>query len=90
VEITSPDGAHTVIIAEDVYPFSIYGGDVFERTGAFSMKKLTKYETDIDYHYPFSQETYGIEWKDDGLVLHYDYDGRGNYRTVKIEYYKSK
>ena len=89
VELTSPDGAHTLIIVEDAYLFSNYGGDIYERTGTFSMKFRDKYLADIDSYRPFSQAEYEIEWQENGALLRYDANGEGNYCTIFVRYAKA-
>ena len=89
VELVSDDGEHCIIIAEDTYLFSIYGGDIYEKNSFCTMKKLTKYETGIDAHYPFSNEKYTIVWGEDSVEITYDFDGNGEiYKTITVEYLK--
>lgn len=86
VELTSPDGEHTIIILEDVYLFSNYGGDIYERTGVFSMKFRDKYLATRDSYYPFSQGDYEIEWRQDGVLLCYDDGDAGDPSSIFIRY----
>ena len=89
VELVSDDGEHCIIIAEDTYLFSIYGGDIYEKTSSCTIKKLTKYEAGIEAYYPFSNEKYTIVWGEDSVEITYDFDGKGEtYKTITIEYLK--
>ena len=88
VELISPDGEHCIIIAEDVYPFSVYGGNIYEKNSFCTMKKLTKYEAEIDFYKPFSDGRYEIVWGENGFEISYDFDGKGTYKTVTVEYVK--
>ena len=53
VELVSDDGSHNIIIGEDCYFFSPYGGDVFEKTSFCTMKNLGKYVAKEDFCTPF-------------------------------------
>jgi hypothetical protein len=89
VELMSDDGEHCIIIAEDTYLFSIYGGDIYEKNSFCTMKKLTKYEAGVDAYYPFSNEKYTIVWSEDSVEITYDFDGKGEiYKTITVEYLK--
>ena len=89
VELMSDDGEHCIIIAEDTYLFSIYGGDIYEKNSFCTMKKLTKYEAGVDAYYPFSNEKYTIVWGEDSVEITYDFDGKGEiYKTITVEYLK--
>lgn len=77
VELLSDDVQHQIVIAEDCYLFSIYGGDVYEKTSPFTMKKLTKYEADIDFYTPFSDGKYSVTWNKENFELFYDSNGDG-------------
>ena len=87
VEIQSEDGEHTIVIGEDCYFFSPYGGDVFEKTSLCTMKKLEKYVAKEDFHTPFSDGNYSVIWNDENFELFYDSDGDGeNDEKLLIEY----
>ena len=87
VELTSDDGQHHIVIAEDCYPFSIYGGDVYEKTSFCTMEYLTKYETQIDDFTPFSDGDYSVTWGEESFELFYDSDGDGELdRKITVEY----
>lgn len=87
VELVSNDGTHHIVIAEDCYPFSIYGGDIFEKTSSHTMKKLAKYETDIDFYTPFSDGNYFVIWYEENFELFYDSDDDGEKdERLLIEY----
>ena len=89
VELMSDDGEHCIIIAEDTYLFSIYGGDIYEKNSFCTMKKLTKYEAGVDAYYPFSNEKYTIVWGENSVEITYDFDGKGEiYKTITVEYLK--
>ena len=88
VELISPDGEHCIIVAEDVYPFSVYGGNIYEKNSFCTMKKLTKYEAEIDFYKPFSDGRYEIVWGENSFEISYDFDGKGTYKTVSVEYVK--
>ena len=75
VELISDDGQHHIVIAEDCYLFSPYGGDIFEMTSPHTMKKLAKYPAAIDYYSPFSNNNYSVTWNDKNFELFYDSDG---------------
>ena len=75
VELLSDDGEHHIVIAEDCYFFSPYGGDVFEKTSPYTMEKLTKYVANIDFYTPFSDGKYTVTWNEDNFELCYDSDG---------------
>ena len=87
VELVSDDGTHHIVIEEDCYLFSIYGGDIFEKTSSHTMKKLVKYETDIDFYTPFSDGNYFVIWHEENFELFYDSDGNGEIdEKILIEY----
>ena len=88
IELVSDDGEHCIVIAEDTYLFSVYGGDIYEKNSFCTMKKLTKYEAGIDFYNPFSDGKYEIVWGEDGFEITYDFDGQGNYKTIMVEYLK--
>lgn len=88
VELASPDGKHCIIIAEDTYPFSVYGGDIYEKNSFCTMKNITKYEADIDFYKPFSNGKYEIVWGEESCEISYDFDGKGTYKTITVEYLK--
>ena len=89
VELVSDDGEHCIIIAEDTYFFSVYGGDIYQKTSFFTMKNLTKYEAGIDYYTPFSDGKYKIVWGEESVEITYDFDGKGEtYKTITVEYLK--
>lgn len=89
VELVSNDGEHCIIIAEDTYLFSVYGGDIYEKNSFCTMKKLTKYEAGIDYYTPFSDGKYEIVWNEENFEITYDFDGKGDtYKTITVEYLK--
>ena len=89
VELVSNDGEHCIIIAEDTYLFSVYGGDIYEKNSFCTMKKLTKYEAGIDYYTPFSDGKYEIVWGEESVEITYDFDGKGDtYKTITVEYLK--
>ena len=89
VELVSDDGEHCIIIAEDTYLFSIYGGDIYEKNSFCTMKKLEKYEAGVDSYYPFSDEKYTIVWGEENFEITYDFDGEGKtYQTITVEYLK--
>ena len=77
VELVSDDGEHRIVIAEDCYPFSIYGGIIYEKTTAHTMKWISRYETDIDFYAPFSDGNYSVIWCEENFELFYDSDGDG-------------
>ena len=77
VELSSDDEAHNIIIGEDCYFFSPYGGDVFEKTSFCTMKKLGKYVAEKDFYTPFSDGNYSVIWNNDSFELFYDSDGDG-------------
>lgn len=52
------------------------------------MKKLTKYEAEIDFYKPFSDGRYEIVWGENSFEISYDFDGKGTYKTVSVEYVK--
>lgn len=87
VELVSDDGEHHIVIAEDCYFFSPYGGDIFEKTSPYTMKKLTKYVAGMDFYTPFSDGTYSVSWNEDDFELFYDSDGDGEEdERILIEY----
>ncbi len=87
VELVSDDEAHHIIIGEDRYFFSPYGGDVFEKTSFCTMKKLEKYVAKKDFYTPFSDGKYSVVWYDENFELHYDSDGNGEMdEKISIEY----
>ena len=87
VELVSDDGQHHIVIAEDCYLFSLYGGDVYEMTSPHRMKKLTKYEASVDFYTPFSNGDYSVVWNDENFELFYDSDGDGEQdRTILVKY----
>ena len=87
VELTSDDGQHQIVIAEDCYPFSIYGGNVYEKTSFCTMEYLTKYETQIDDFTPFSDGDYSVTWGEESFELFYDSDGDGELdETITVKY----
>ena len=88
VELVSPDGKHCIIIAEDTYLFSVYGGDIYEKNSFCTMKNLAKYEADIDFYKPFSNGKYEIVWGEESCEISYDFDGKGTYKTITVEYLK--
>ena len=89
VELVSNDGEHCIIIAEDTYLFSVYGGDIYEKNSFCTMKKLTKYEAGIDYYTPFSDGKYEIVWNEESFEIIYDFDGKGEtYKIITVEYLK--
>ena len=89
VELVSNDGEHCIIIAEDTYLFSVYGGEIYEKNSFCTMKKLTKYEAGIDYYTPFSDGKYEIVWGEESVEITYDFDGKGDtYKTITVEYLK--
>lgn len=77
VELSSYDEAHNIIIGEDCYLFSPYGGDIFEKTSFCTMKKLGKYVAEKDFYMPFSDGNYSVIWNNDSFELFYDSDGDG-------------
>lgn len=88
-ELISDDGEHCIIIAEDTYLFSVYGGDIYEKNSFCTMKKLTKYEVGIDYYTPFSDGKYEIVWNEESFEIIYDFDGKGEtYKIITVEYLK--
>ena len=89
VELVSDDGEHCIIIAEDTYMFSVYGGDIYEKNSFCTMKNLAKYEAGIDYYTPFSDGKYEIVWGEESVEITYDFDGKGEtYKTITVEYLK--
>ncbi len=87
VEILSDNEEHCIIIGEDCYFFSPYGGDVFEKTSFCTMKKLKKYVADKDFYTPFSDEKYSVIWNAENFELFYDSDGDGEMdERLLIEY----
>ena len=89
VELVSDDGEHCIIIAEDTYLFSVYGGDIYEKNSFCTMKNLAKYEAGIDYYTPFSDGKYEIVWNEESVEITYDFDGKGEtYKTITVEYLK--
>ena len=89
VELVSNDGEHCIIIAEDTYLFSVYGGDIYEKNSFCTMKNLTKYEAGIDYYTPFSDGKYEIVWNEESVEITYDFDGKGEtYKIITVEYLK--
>jgi amino acid transporter len=77
VELLSDDSPHNIIIGEDCYFFSPYGGDVFEKTSFCTIKKLGKYVAKKDFYTPFSDGKYSVTWNDENFELFYDSDGDG-------------
>lgn len=91
VEIVSDDGEHSIVIGEDCYVFSPYGGDIFEKTSFCTMKKIGRYNTKIDYYTPFSDGKYYAVWNETDFQLHYDCDGTGKkYTSVTVKYLAEK
>ena len=89
VELVSNGGEHCIIIAEDTYLFSVYGGDIYEKNSFCTMKKLTKYEAGIDYYTPFSDGKYEIVWNEESFEIICDFDGKGEtYKIITVEYLK--
>ena len=89
VELVSNDGEHCIIIAEDTYLFSVYGGDIYEKNSFCTMKNLAKYEAGIDYYTPFSDGKYEIVWNEESFEIIYDFDGKGEtYKIITVEYLK--
>ena len=89
VELVSNDGEHCIIIAEDTYLFSVYGGDIYEKNSFCTIKNLAKYEAGIDYYTPFSDGKYEIVWNEESFEIIYDFDGKGEtYKTITVEYLK--
>ena len=87
VELVSADESHNIIIGEDCYFFSPYGGDVFEKTSFCTMKRLEKYVAKKDFYMPFSDGKYSITWNDGNFELLYDSDGDGEKdEKMLIEY----
>ena len=87
VELVSADESHNIIIGEDCYFFSPYGGDVFEKTSFCTMKRLEKYVAKKDFYMPFSDGKYSITWNDVNFELFYDSDGDGEKdEKMLIEY----
>lgn len=86
-EIVSDNGEHSIVIGEDCYIFSPYGGDVFEKTSFCTMKKIGRYDAGIDYYKPFSDGKYYVVWNEKDFELHYDFDGTGNkYKSITVKY----
>ena len=77
VELVSDDGEHHIVIAEDCYPFSIYGGIIYEKTSAHTMKRISRYSTSIDIYTPFSNGSYSVIWYEENFELFYDSNGDG-------------
>ena len=87
VELVSDDGEHQIVIAEDCYFFSPYGGDIYEKTSPFTMKKLAKYTADIDFYTPFSDGKYTVTWNAENFELVYDFNGDGEIdESILIDY----
>ena len=87
VEIVSDDNEHHIVIAEDSYLFSPYGGDIYIKTSSFTMKKLGKYEADLDFYTPFSDGKYLVIWNEENFELFYDSDGDGKLdEKIWLEY----
>ncbi|MBO5050931.1 MAG: hypothetical protein J6D31_01930 [Clostridia bacterium] len=90
VEVSSPDGQHRIVIGEDAYVFSPYGGDVYEITSPFTMHCIGRYEAEKDFFRPFSDGDYEIKWYDTYFELYYDYDGEpGEYEVLRMDYVNS-
>lgn len=85
VALTSEDGAHRVIVAEDAYVFSPYGGDVYELTSDMTMRRIGRYETAAASDRPFSDGRFEAVWQGDALELHYDDSYGGDYATLTVE-----
>lgn len=85
VELTSEDGAHRVVVAEDAYVFSPYGGDVYELTSDTTMRRIGRYETAAESDHPFSDGRFEAVWQGDTLELHYDDSYGGDYATLTVE-----
>ena len=87
VELLSEDESHNIIIGEDCYFFSPYGGDVFEKTSFCTMKKLEKYVAKKEFYTPFSDGKYSITWNAENFELFYDSDADGEKdEKMLIEY----
>lgn len=86
-ENISDDGQHHIIIGEDSYFFSPYGGDIYEKTSLGTMKKIGRYYAETDFHTPFSNNDYFIVWNKDDFEIHYDHDGVENeYEILTVRY----
>ena len=86
-ELVSEDGAHHIVIAEDNYFFSPYGGEIYEKTSPFTMKKLQRYTAEIDFYTPFSDGKYTVTWHEENFELFYDSNGDGEIdESILIDY----
>ena len=85
VALTSDDGAHRVVVAEDAYVFSPYGGDVYELTSDVTMRRIGRYETAAESDRPFSDGRFEAVWQEGALALHYDDGYGGDYATLTVK-----
>lgn len=87
VELISDDEEHHIVIAEDCYLFSPYGGEIYEKTSLYTMKKLKKYVSDKDFYTPFADGKYSVTWNENDFELFYDSDGDGELdERLSVEY----
>lgn len=84
----SSDGEHRIIIGEDSRISAPYGGDVYERTSRFTIRKVGEYSTANEFSKPFSSGKFYVDWNENDFDIHYDYDGNGEYKTVTFKYLK--
>ena len=87
IELVSDDRNHHIVIAEDCYLFSPYGGDIYERTSARTMRKLESYIAETNLLTPFSDGKYTVKWNPENFELFYDSDGDGELdQRILVEY----
>ena len=86
VEITSDDGKHNIVIVENSF---LHGGSghIFEKTSAFTMRKIGNYSTNHTFN-PVKKGEYFIEWNENDFVLHYNGHSSDAYEILKTEYLK--
>lgn len=88
VGVVSNDGEHRIILGEDNRINAPYGGDVYERTSLFTMRKVGEYSTTHEFYKPFSSGKFYIDWNEADFDIHYDHNGNGEYKTITFKYLK--
>ncbi len=82
---TSDDKKHEIIVNEYEYPVPF--GYIYEKNSFCTMKCVGSYSAD-DKHLPFAENSFYFVWNVYNFELHYDYDGTGEYRVVRMDYAK--
>lgn len=82
---TSDDKKHEIIVNEYEYPGPF--GYIYEKNSFCTMKCVGSYSAD-DKFLPFAENRFYFVWNEDNFELHYDYDGTGEYKVVRMDYAK--